>query len=403
MKRDTHMAGAKQVKGRWYGYYVDPDGRERSAGGADNRNDAIKLALIAEVALEGGSWADPTDGRQTFRQYVEKTWWPNHRVNLEVSSQIGYWSKMQHDLLPAFGDKRMNQLRHTTFQSWVAESRRAGKSPANIHSAFRVLRVIMRAATRDGVISANPVTEVQLPKLAKKKWTILEPSQADAFEAALTKLGKTDKKSQIMILLEMELGARFSELRGLRPRHLNDLRSRVTICETVMDAPKSWLDEIIPQRPDLIRIADRWYCKPYTKDGNEGEGHGTRTVAIDPAVMRMLRAYIQDREIGPDELLFVSDAGKRHKGGLPIHNSDFNRDVWKPLLEAAGIAALRPHDLRHTAASWALDGGASLAEVMEMMGHRQIATTQLYAHPLEDAPDNVLAARKRARQKRQTG
>ena len=53
---------------------------------------------------------------------------------------------------------------------------------------------------------------------------------------------------------------------------------------------------------------------------------------------------------------------------------------WKKALEQAGIQDFRFHDLRHTTASYLAQSGASLLEIAEVLGHKQIQVTKRYAH-----------------------
>lgn len=67
--------------------------------------------------------------------------------------------------------------------------------------------------------------------------------------------------------------------------------------------------------------------------------------------------------------------------GAPIEATKFLRTSFAPLLKAAGLPAMRFHDLRHTAASLLMGRGIHAKVVSEMLGHSQIAITlDLYSH-----------------------
>ena len=70
-----------------------------------------------------------------------------------------------------------------------------------------------------------------------------------------------------------------------------------------------------------------------------------------------------------------------HLDGSPLKN--FNRAWWSSC-EIAGIENFRFHDLRHTFCSNLILSGSGLKEVKEMIGHRDISTTDRYAHLIFD-------------------
>jgi integrase len=70
-----------------------------------------------------------------------------------------------------------------------------------------------------------------------------------------------------------------------------------------------------------------------------------------------------------------------------IFNSEIKPDkpyefykLWKRALEQAEIEDFRFHDLRHTTASYLAQSGASLLEIADVLGHKQIQMTKRYAH-----------------------
>jgi integrase len=67
--------------------------------------------------------------------------------------------------------------------------------------------------------------------------------------------------------------------------------------------------------------------------------------------------------------------------GGPLRRSHFHANVFKPLLENAGLAPIRFHDLRHTSATLLLTAGVHPKVVQERLGHSQIAITlDTYSH-----------------------
>jgi integrase/recombinase XerD len=126
-----------------------------------------------------------------------------------------------------------------------------------------------------------------------------------------------------------------------------------------------------------------------------GKGSRERLVPTARRAMAMVEDYIrQDREVGrpapsagagpgrasasrdlpPCDTLFLSRSGR------PLSREDVFRIVRKYVRRASLRGKVSPHTLRHCFATQLLSHGADLRSVQEMLGHANIATTQIYTH-----------------------
>ncbi len=117
-----------------------------------------------------------------------------------------------------------------------------------------------------------------------------------------------------------------------------------------------------------------------------------RTIFLPQFLVNKLAAHIA-AHVGPDpqDLIFTTP------NGSPLRNGNFNKRVWKPAIEEAGLAPLRIHDLRHTTASLLISEGAHPKAIQVHLGHSSIAVTMdRYGH-LFPSDQEDLAARLNAR------
>jgi integrase len=149
------------------------------------------------------------------------------------------------------------------------------------------------------------------------------------------------------------LGTRPSEAIGLRWRHIN------------------WTD-------NTITIAEQMVRKPTGQPGATRQGkrrkNGVTTVIdlVDP-LLRTLKGR-HTPECNPNDLIFTGS-----KGG-PINDGYFSGDVWKPILEAAGIPHRPPYLGRHSMISHVLDQGGTLPDAAYLAGHKSLRmVAQVYA------------------------
>ncbi len=350
--------------------YLDPDGRERSAGTFEGKREAERAARKAQTTVETCEWIDPVDGKLSFTKYVEEYWWPSRQ--LELTTRAAYRSYLDKHFLPYFGKRTMSSITATVVEAWIAKALREGLSPASVRKYHSMLKTIFQRAVRDRVIVVNPCAATELPKAVRKPRTIPTPEQ---FETLLSEI---PPRWRLMILVEIETGLRWGELVALRPGSIDFLRRQIHVRETVVEVSSK-----------ISPTGERMQFKAYPKNDQH------RTLVVGQELIELLSADITTRGLGRDDLLFPSSL---REGNRPVSRNTFRTKVWLPALGRAGLDFhVRVHDLRHAHASWLLAGGADLKAVMERMGHSQLLTAQRYLHTLPDADEQALAAFERIR------
>ncbi|MBI5240304.1 MAG: tyrosine-type recombinase/integrase, partial [Elusimicrobia bacterium] len=108
-----------------------------------------------------------------------------------------------------------------------------------------------------------------------------------------------------------------------------------------------------------------------------GKGSRERLVPVGATALSRLREYLRQR--GPtsargESPLFVNARGRR----LTDHGVAFLLKGW--LKRAGWLKPVTPHSLRHSFATHLLNSGCDLRSVQEMLGHKSLATTQIYTH-----------------------
>ena len=109
---------------------------------------------------------------------------------------------------------------------------------------------------------------------------------------------------------------------------------------------------------------------------------GQKVIPLNAGALQILH---DQQRINDNDHVFPAYRGDGFYEGTP--------KVWKRIRSMAGVADVRLHDLRHSFASIAVSGGASLPIIGALLGHANSATTQRYAHlsddPLRAASDAV--------------
>jgi integrase/recombinase XerD len=225
-------------------------------------------------------------------------------------------------------------------ESYVAQLRADGLSPATIARRLASLRALYRHLMLLGTRPDNPAAELASPRRIRKLPRTLSPAEAERLIEAAN--GTTPRALRDSAIVELLYGA------GLRVGEL------VSLDKSSVD-----LDE------RLVRAL--------------GKGSKERVVPVGRRAVDALRRYLSrgrpylDTRHRP-ELFLNAKGGPLTRAGVFL--------ILRRLAGKAGLEPERihPHLLRHSFATHLLEGGADLRSVQEMLGHADLATTELYTH-----------------------
>lgn len=240
----------------------------------------------------------------------------------------------------AQGVHRPDDLTAPRLRDFVYDLKDVGLAPTTIHRQISAIRTYFKFLVGEGYATRNPGERIESPKRWRTLPVVLTHEEIDRLLGAPTPGEPLGIRDVALLELGYASGARVSELVGLG------------------------LQDILFE-DGIARVF--------------GKGAKQRLVPVGRRALGAVALYA--REIRP-----ALDRGKgRGKLFLNARGTPLSRvGAWgiiKHAAQRAGIAKrVTPHTLRHTFATHLLEGGADLRAVQEMLGHADLATTQLYTH-----------------------
>jgi integrase/recombinase XerC len=236
---------------------------------------------------------------------------------------------MQQEQLATFDTLDANRMR-----TFVAAEHRAGLAPKSLQRLLSSCRSLFRQLNREGQLDNDPLLGVRGPKVRRKLPQVLDVDEASAL-VETDSGGKLAARDRAMLELFYSSGLRLSELVGLR-----------------------WLDLHLDESE--VRVL--------------GKGSKTRIVPVGRHAVAALRALGVEEGMQADSPVF------RGRAGAPINPRTVQLRMNKLALQQGLPKHIHPHLLRHTFASHMLESSGDLRAVQELLGHADIATTQIYTH-----------------------
>jgi integrase len=357
-RRANGTGNVRQLtSGRWQARFRGPDGIMRPAKVTfDTKLDANAWLKAQARDVARGLWAPPAPGvtRRTgdLRTYAQ-TWLAGR--DLKPRTRAEYRALLDALILPGLGDVPLDRLTPTTIRNWHATLDPG--TPTRRARAYSLLRSILATAVADDLTPTNPC-RIRGAGSAKTKHKAQVASLGDLELIVAAMPGRY----RAMVLLAAWCGLRFGELAELRRGDV-DLDARV----------------LRVHRAVTRGTGEVWIGDPKSEAGR-------RAVAIPPHLVPVLAAHLTEHvEPARDGLLFPA----RH-GGHMAPSSLYR--VWYPARAAAGREDLRFHDLRHTGATLAAATGATLADLMQRLGHSTPAAALRYQHAVADRDQAIALA-----------
>lgn len=346
------MASIRKRGNSYAVYYRTRSGKQTSETFA-RRKDAEARKSAVEVELRSGSYIAPREGRVTFGAWFAR-WEPTRRLSKSGVARDA--SIARNHVLPRWSDVPLDGITFMEAQAWVTDlSNRL--SPATVSAAFKLLRLPLEAAVKDGKLRMNPTLAVKLPPVRKRR---TGPDDVLSADELTRLLAEVPERYRALVMTMGWLGLRLSEALGLRVCDVNPLRRQIRVAAQVVE-------EVAGQ----------------TELRQDGKTNASARLLDLPAPLADVLAehiatYVAD-PTNPQALLFLTERGTSPQRG------NIRRRVLGPALKRAGLEGRRitSRQLRHTGASLMLDAGMDIQDVSERMGHsRTSITMDTYAHLL---------------------
>jgi integrase/recombinase XerC len=225
-------------------------------------------------------------------------------------------------------------------RSWIAHLMESGISVRSVNRKITTLKTFYKYMMREQYIENNPMDKVISPRSKKTLPAFVEEEKMDEL-LDLHSFGEDfhGARNKLIIELLYLTGMRSSELIGLEDRHI-DLYGH------------------------SIKVT--------------GKRSKERIIPLEPAASDIIRNYLRLRKQAFPEAstprFFVTDKGK------PLYPKFVYKVVHDYLRLVTTMQQRSPHILRHTFATHMLNRGADLNAIKEILGHANLAATQVYTH-----------------------
>jgi integrase/recombinase XerC len=243
----------------------------------------------------------------------------------------------------------LSQVRHTQIRSWLVSLMEGGTGSRSINRKISTLKSYYKFLIRNGVLQKDPMQKVVSPKVSKRLPVFVEEKNIREFLNHYD-FGDTYEgiRDHLIIELFYSTGMRLSELVNLTDDSVNFYGNTIKVL---------------------------------------GKGNKERIIPFHTEVMVLMKEYmaVRDKQFSQRNhpFLFLTEKGDK------IYQRLVYRVINHYLQIFTTVEKKSPHVLRHTFATHLLNHGAEINAIKELLGHANLAATQVYTHNTIDKLKNI--------------
>lgn len=339
--------------------YRTPAGRQTDKKGFRTKDEAERFLAHLQVSIDKAEYVQPTSGRLPVGA-LAPVYLARKKSLLKTSAYESLESAWRVHVEPVWGTTALNKITTPSVELWIMQlmegTTATGRGPLGASMVIRcheVLAGLLDQAVKENRLVANPARGVELPRKTRKPHVYL--SHEDAF-----KLAEATGREALILTLAYT-GLRWGEATALEVRHVDFKRRRLSIEQNYVHLKTGGVELTTP------------------KSGS------ARSVPFPEFLAEHLKTACALKL--PNAPVFTEP------GGGMLARPHSQTGWWVKARRELGLYAFTLHDLRHSAASFAVSAGANVKAVQRMLGHSSAAMTlDVYADLFDTDLDAVATA-----------
>jgi len=273
----------------------------------------------------------------TFLQYIEfEKRFSVHTITA-YRTDLGQFTDF---LATTYDMTSAKEVRHTHIRSWMVQLMQGGMTSRSVNRKLSALKTYFLFLKRRGHIKLNPMLKVAAPKSGKRLPVFIQQEHLTLlFNEVDFGEGYEGSRNRTIMELLYATGMRRSELIGLAIKNISFEQGHVKVF---------------------------------------GKGQKERLIPMSKHLDRVMKDYLTIRDqhfpAGAEQPLFLTGKGKK------LYPKFVYNLVRKCLSSVTTVEQKSPHVLRHSFATHLSNNGADLNAIKELLGHANLAATQIYTH-----------------------